>query len=131
MFDDTAQATLNKPLIARLSTIGEDGYPHSVPIWFMYDGQDILFISDRSARKTQNAMENAKGAVTVGGDSVNEDGYLIRGDFTVEDDLNKQVTNRMIDRYESKESAAQLKELWKDDDMIVIRLQPKSVVKVH
>lgn len=130
MFDDAARTLLQKPLIARLTTIGRDGYPHSVPIWFMSDGDDILFISDRAARKTQNALANPKGAVVVGGDH-GDVGYLVRGDFVIEDDRDQGVTHRMIDRYEDKASGDGLKEAWKNDDIVVIRLKPISVVKVH
>ena len=55
MFDDVARRFFEKKFIARLSTIGSDGYPHSVPIWYMIDGDDLVFISDRTARKTRNA----------------------------------------------------------------------------
>ena len=41
MLDDTIRAFLQKQLIARMSTIGADGYPHTVPVWFMLDGDDI------------------------------------------------------------------------------------------
>jgi len=131
MFDDPTRLFLDKRLIARLSTIGRDGYPHSVPIWYMRDGNDLVFISDRAARKTQNALANAKGAAVVGGDNDDTAGYLIRGDLIVEDDLNQAITWRMIERYEDEVSGAKLKEEWKNDDIVVIRLKPKSVVRVR
>jgi PPOX class probable F420-dependent enzyme len=131
MLSNNARAFLNKPLIARLSTIGADGYPHTVPIWYMMDGEDVLFISDRTARKTQNALANPKGAVTIGGDLTDDAGYLLRGDIRVEDDTDQRVTHRMIDRYEDKENGDRLKDAWKNDDIVVLRLTPKSVVQVR
>jgi PPOX class probable F420-dependent enzyme len=131
MFDDTARDFFQKRLIARLSTIGTDGYPHTVPIWFMLDGTDIIFISDRTARKTQNALRNSKGAVVIGGDVNDPEGYLVRGDFVIEDDPVHAVTHRMVDRYETPADGNRLKEAWKNDDIVVIRLKPKSVIKVR
>ncbi len=116
---------------ARLSTIGGDGYPHSVPIWFMCDGDDLIFISDRSARKTQNALANPKGAAIVGGDLADEAGYLLRGDLIVEDDPDQAVTHRMIDRYQTKAEGDATKAAWKNDDIAVIRLHPIAVSKVR
>ena len=130
MFDAVTRQFLEQKLIARLSTIGRDGYPHTVPIWYMLDGDDLVFISDRTARKTQNALINSKGAAAVGGDSDDEAGYLIRGDFAIEDDVDQAITWRMIDRYEDKASGTKLKEAWKNDDIVVIRLRPKSVIRV-
>ncbi len=130
MIDDAIRAFLDKPLIARLSTIGQDGYPHNVPIWFMLDGDDVVFISDRTARKTQNALANPKGAVAIGGDNGEEAGYMFRGDLAIQDDPGQVVTHRVIDRYTDKIDADKLKEAWKNDDVVVIRLTPKSVLKV-
>ena len=130
MFDDVARHFFEKKLIARLSTIGSDGYPHSVPIWYMIDGDDLVFISDRTARKTRNALANPKGAAVVGGDSDDEAGYMIRGDLLVEDDVDQAITWRIIDRYEDKTSGNKLKEAWKDDDIVVLRLKAKSVLLV-
>ncbi|MCZ7611766.1 MAG: pyridoxamine 5'-phosphate oxidase family protein [Ignavibacterium sp.] len=50
-YDDAARTLLDKPLIARLSVVDPDGYPHTVPVWFMRDGDDLVFISVRSTRK--------------------------------------------------------------------------------
>ena len=131
MFDEAARDFLDKRLLARLVTIGSDGYPHVVPIWYMRDGDDLVFISDRTARKTQNALANPKGAATVGGDMTDDAGYMIRGDLVVETDTDQTFTWRMIDRYEDKESGDKLKEEWKNDDIAVIRLKPLSVVRVR
>jgi hypothetical protein len=131
MFDEAARQFLDKRLLARLSTIGSDGYPHVVPIWYMRDGDDLVFISDRTAHKTQNALANPKGAATIGGDMDDDAGYMIRGDLVVETDTNQAITWRVIDRYEDKASGDKLKEEWKNDDIVVIRLKPRKVVRVR
>ena len=41
MLDETVREFLQKPLIARLATIDGNGYPHTVPLWFDVDGDDI------------------------------------------------------------------------------------------
>ena len=37
---------LDQPLIGRISVIDEEGYPHTIPIWFIRDGDEVMFISD-------------------------------------------------------------------------------------
>ncbi|MBI5031603.1 MAG: pyridoxamine 5'-phosphate oxidase family protein [Chloroflexi bacterium] len=49
---------LSRPRVARLATVGSDGYPHVVPIWFRREGDDILFGSDRNNRKVRNILVN-------------------------------------------------------------------------
>lgn len=130
MFDQAARDFLQRPLIARLATHGHDGYPHVVPIWFLLEGDDIVFISDFSNRKTKNALASAKGAVVIGGDIADGAGYLIRGDFTIVPDTDQSMTHRMIDRYEPNPEGDRMKEAWREDEIAIIRLKPTSVVKV-
>ena len=134
MFDEIALLFIARPFIARLSSLGADGYPHTIPIWYDLDGRDeaadIIFVSDRSARKTRNLQRDPKAAVMIGGDPADGDGYLVRGDVTIEDDAEHVVTHRMIDRYESGPRNDELRAAWKDDDIVVLRMRPRSVVRV-
>lgn len=85
LLDDQARAFLQKPLIARLSAIDPAGYPHTVPVWFMLDGDDIVIISTRDTRKVGYIIKNSKGAVTIGGDTNDGAGYLLKGELSVEE----------------------------------------------
>jgi hypothetical protein len=130
MLDDAAREFLRKPLIARLSVIDPDGYPHTVPVWFMLDGEDIVFISVRDTRKVAFVAANPKGAVTVGGDTGDGAGYLIKGDFVIEPDPDDTWTKRITFHYEPPEQAAKDVADWTDLDIIVMRLKPRRVIKV-
>ncbi len=122
---------LRKPRVARLATIGSDGYPHVVPIYFMLDGDYILFGSDRDNRKVRNALTNPKGAVVVGGEpATDEAGYMIQGDLSIEDDEDHSMARRMLYRYESKDEAEKTLAAWVNSDLVIIRLRPKFVIRV-
>jgi PPOX class probable F420-dependent enzyme len=133
MFDEAVLQFLARPLIARLSTVGADGYPHTVPVWFDSEarggGIEFVVVSDRSARKVRNVERNPKVALAIGGDPFDGDGYLVRGDMTIEDDADHVVTHRMIDRYEHGPRNEELRAAWKDDDIVVLRLRPLSAVR--
>ena len=120
---------LHKPRIARLATIGSDGYPHIVPIYFMLEGNDILFGSDRDNRKIRNALSNPKGAVVIGGKRTDEAGYMIQGDLTIEDH-EPSFTRRMLYHYEPEEEAEKHLAAFSNSDLVVIRLKPRSCIKV-
>ncbi len=102
-----------------------------MPIWYNVDGDDIVFISDRDNAKTRNALARPQGAVTIGGDTTDREGYLFRGRITVLTDEGHAHTHRMIDRYENPTRAAQLKAEWANDDIVVIRLTPIKVTRVR
>lgn len=126
MLTDEVRAVLNKPLIARMSVIDPDGYPHTVPVWFGVDEDDIIIISVRDTRKVDYLQVNPKGAVTIGGDD--GAGYLFKGTFTIEPD--NGWTRRLTERYEVPEKVDGLVEEWLPLGMIVLRLKIAKVLKV-
>jgi len=133
--DDEVLQLLAQPLFARLSTNGRDGYPHTVPIWFdtetTADGATTLwFISDRASAKVRNALADPRAAATIGGEADDALGIMLRGTITIEDDPDQVMTHRMIDRYEPGERNAALRELWQDDDIVVLRLHVERVTNV-
>jgi predicted pyridoxine 5'-phosphate oxidase superfamily flavin-nucleotide-binding protein len=86
VFAATIREFLQKPLVARMSTLDPDGYPSTVPVWFMLDGDDTVVISVSSTRKVGHIKANPKGAIAIGGDPADGGGYLIKGEFSIEAD---------------------------------------------
>ena len=123
---------LEKPRVARLATVGVDGYPHIVPICFRRDGDDIVFGSNRDNRKVRNILANPKGAVVIGGElPIEDEGYMIQGDLSIADDVIHAMMKRMLLRYETKKEAKRLATEWADSDLVVIRLKPRKVIRVY
>jgi PPOX class probable F420-dependent enzyme len=130
MLTDTVREFLKKTLLARISTIDSHGYPHTVPVWFDVDGDDIIIISTRDTAKVRYIQANPKGSVTIGGDSGDGGGYLIKGQLTVEEDPDLRWMKQLTYRYEPKEQAEKDIADWSTLDMIIIRLKPERVLKV-
>lgn len=130
MFTATVREFLQKPLIARMSTLDPDGYPHTVPVWFKLDGDDLVVISVRSTRKVGHILANPKGAIAVGGDPGDGGGYLIKGEFSIEPDPEDAWVRQLTYQYEPPEQAEKDIADWADLDIIVLRLKPKVILKV-
>ncbi|MBI5667236.1 MAG: pyridoxamine 5'-phosphate oxidase family protein [Chloroflexi bacterium] len=130
MFTDEMRAFLQQPLIARISTIDREGWPHTVPVWFMLDGDEIAIISVRQTAKIGHIKANPNGAVQVGGDANDSAGYLIKGTFRIEEDPDRAWMKKLTYRYESGDKAEKDIADWTPLDMIVLRLTARSVVKV-
>ena len=130
MIDSAVREFLQKPLLARMSTIDPDGWPHTVPVWFMLDGDDVVVISVRKTAKIGHIQANPKGALQIGGDSNDGGGYLLRGTFSIEEDPDDVWMNKLIYRYESGEQADKDAKEWADLDIIVIRMKVERVLKV-
>ncbi len=130
MITDPVREFLQKPLVARMSTVDSNGYPHTVPVWFALDGNDIVVISVRGTRKVGHILANPKGAVAIGGDPGDGAGYLIKGEFSIEADPEDAWVRKMTYRYEAPEQAEKDIADWVELDIIVLRLKPKVVLKV-
>lgn len=127
----SVRSFLNAPRIARLCTVGPDGYPHVVPIYFIRDGDEIIFGSDNGEQKVRNALRNPKGAVVIGGEpGSDEAGYMIQGDLAVENSPDHALVGKMLYRYESKKEADGHLAEWTNSDMVLVRLRPKKVIRV-
>jgi hypothetical protein len=97
----------------------------------MLDGNNLIFGSDRDNRKVRNVLSNPKGAVVIGGEPfTDEAGYMIRGELSIEDDVDHAVTRRLLCRYETAEQAEKHFTEWKNSDLVVIRLKPTSIIRV-
>jgi predicted pyridoxine 5'-phosphate oxidase superfamily flavin-nucleotide-binding protein len=129
MLDEKARDFLTKPILARLSTVDPDGYPHTVPVWYMLDGTDVVFISVRATRKVRNLLINPKGAVAVGGEPADGGGYLVKGDLSIEEDPRDEWVKKFCYHYEEKAKAEKDIADWADMDIVLLRLGPRSVSK--
>jgi general stress protein 26 len=127
---DTIREFLQKPLVARMSTIDRNGYPHTVPVWFDVDGGDLIITSVRDTSKVRQIEANPKGAVQIGGGPGDGGGYLFKGVFSIEPDTGHAWINKMCYHYETKEQAEKDIADWADLDIIVLRLIPTKVRKV-
>ena len=128
--DARAREVLKQPVIVRINTVTPDGYPHSVPIWFMLDGDDLIVFTERKSAKVKHLLANPHGSLAFGGDPVGSPCYLIEGDFVIEDDPDHAVTSRVTHHYETPERAKELLAAWKNDDEVILRLKPGRVIKI-
>jgi len=54
-----------------VSTTRPDGRPHAVPVWYIWDGRNLYFISERSLQKSRNLVRQPWIVVHAGdGDDV-------------------------------------------------------------
>ncbi|HEX2908454.1 MAG TPA: pyridoxamine 5'-phosphate oxidase family protein [Phototrophicaceae bacterium] len=130
MLTDEMRAFLQKPLVARMSTMDANGYPHTVPVWYMLDNDDIVIISIRQTAKIGHLKTSPKGAVAIGGDPNDGGGYLIKGEFTIEEDPDDFWMKKLTYHYESGAQAEKDIADWTPLDIVLLRLKIKSIAKV-
>ena len=101
---------LSTPKVARIATI-QDGKPHVVPVWYYYDGTNILVSTTKGARKAKNLQTNPHVSITI--DDVegkledisflNAKAVIIEGTGELkDDDTNNSFAKKMYERYVGK-----------------------------
>lgn len=61
-----AEAALRDDPVAWLSSVRADGRPHVVPVWFHWDGEQIVAFSKPNARKVDNLRDQPSVMLAVG-----------------------------------------------------------------
>jgi nitroimidazol reductase NimA-like FMN-containing flavoprotein (pyridoxamine 5'-phosphate oxidase superfamily) len=82
--DPVAQELLRSTNLARLAYVWRDGTPRVVPIWFHWDGQEIVLGSPPNAPKVNVLPDNAQVALTIDRDEFPYHALLVRGTAHVE-----------------------------------------------
>jgi hypothetical protein len=80
----TAQELLQSKIPARLAYIWTDGTPRVVPIWFHWNGQEIIMASPPKAPKLKALAKNPKVSLTIDDNTFPHKVLLVRGTARLE-----------------------------------------------
>ena len=94
---------LNGVMTADLTTLGADGWPHSVAMWFAPDDEVLRMWTYRKSQKVLNLKRDPRFAVLIeSGQSYNElKGILVRGRARILEDFDevKEIGKTLHGRY--------------------------------
>jgi hypothetical protein len=82
--DPIAQELLKSNIPARLSYVWLDGSPRVVPVWFHWDGKQVIVASPPAAPKLKALAKNPKVALTIDSNTPPYHVLSIRGSAAVE-----------------------------------------------
>jgi len=72
---------------AKLSTVRADGSPHVTPIWFVLDGDDVVFNTARTSVKGRNLIRDGRAALCVDDDRPPFAFVVLQGRARISEDL--------------------------------------------
>ncbi len=70
-----------------LATVRSDGRPHAAPIWFVVDGDDVVFMTGADTVKGRNLARDARATLVVDDASFPFAFAVLEGRCTLSDDL--------------------------------------------
>jgi PPOX class probable F420-dependent enzyme len=74
-----AEQRLRSNIIAWLTTVGADGRPYTVPVWFLWDGNTVLIFSQPQKQKIRNLLKNARVTLALDDTKEGEDVVIVEG----------------------------------------------------
>ncbi|OXS34317.1 PPOX class F420-dependent oxidoreductase [Streptomyces sp. XY006] len=92
---------------AKLSTVRADGSPHVAPIWFVLDGEELVFNTGKSTVKGRNIARDGRVALCVDDDRPPYSFVVLTGRARISEDLDdvRHWATRIGARYMSEERA--------------------------
>jgi len=94
--------------VAILCTHNSDGSIHAVPVWFKYDGSEILLATQEDTRKIKNIRENPDVTIVVEADQPPYRGVTIYGRAKLDRDNVTPRRAAMYEKYMPKANAEKL-----------------------
>ncbi|HLW84487.1 MAG TPA: pyridoxamine 5'-phosphate oxidase family protein [Candidatus Sulfotelmatobacter sp.] len=79
-----SQELLHSKIPARLAYIGTDGSPRVIPIWFHWNGRDIVMATPPKAPKLKALKKNPKVSLTIDDNTFPHKVLLVRGTARLE-----------------------------------------------
>ena len=92
-------AILQGPYTGVLTTLFADGSPQSTPLWFLLDGDDILFSTTDGKQKLRNIARDARATFAVY-NPTNDMSYVeVRGNIVVTEDPTANTRDRIVQKH--------------------------------
>jgi PPOX class probable F420-dependent enzyme len=70
----------------KLSTVRADGSPHVVPVWFLLDGDEVVFTTERTTMKGRNLLRDERAALCVDDERPPYSYAVVRGRVEISED---------------------------------------------
>ncbi|ANW19800.1 PPOX class F420-dependent oxidoreductase [Streptomyces clavuligerus] len=92
---------------AKLSTVRADGSPHVAPVWFLLDGDEVVFNTGAGTVKGRNLARDSRVAICVDDEQPPFGFVLLHGQAELSDDPEQALhwATRIAARYMGEEQA--------------------------
>ncbi len=116
----------------KLATVRADGRPHVVPIWFILDGDTLVFNTGEATVKGKNLRRTGQACVSVDDENPPYSFMLVDGTVTISDDLDemKQWATKIAARYmgDARAEAYGARNAVRGE--LLVRLTPTKIVYI-
>ena len=131
MTDDETRAFLMEGTrTGKIAWVGQDGRPHVAPIWFVLDGEDLVFNTHESSGKATALDREGRASLVVDDETPPFSFVIVDGTVTMDDDLDtvRRFATEIGGRYMGDDRAEEFGERNGVSGELLVRLTPTRVV---
>jgi len=122
LFSDSETKFLKSQWVCRIATASSDGWPHNVPVGFVFDGTVFYMSSDPGAKKLRNMAENSRVCIIVDEPAKPRRAVMVQGLATlVEHGEEFERINEFIHKQWGGKK-------WKEGEQVAVRIVPTRKV---
>lgn len=133
MTDDERRAFLSAGTrTGILSTVRKDGSPHAAPVWFVLDGDDLVFMTGAETVKGRNLRRDGRAVMTVDDGAPPYSFVTVTGSVEISEDLDVMLplSIRIAARYVGDDKAEEFGRRNAVPGELLVRLRPSHTVAV-
>jgi PPOX class probable F420-dependent enzyme len=114
----------------KLATTRKDGGPHVTPIWFVLDGDDIVFTTHESSLKGKSVLRDGRVSMVVDDQEPPYSFVMVTGTATVSRDLDDLVAwaTKIGSRYMGAERAVEFGQRNGVEGELLVRITPSKMI---
>jgi len=118
---------LSQGHIARIATVKKDGSPHVVPVWFLWEGGELIIVTYPNSVKIKNIKRDNRVAVAIDVPDPGK-GVIVEGTAQLSNDEVKETTRKISAKYMKPEELDDYVESVLKTPMVVITVVPKKLI---
>lgn len=114
----------------KLSTVRDDGRPHVAPIWFVLDGDTLVFTTWHKSVKAANMRRDPRVSICVDEEIPPYAFVIVEGTVTITEEPKERLywATRIADRYMGSDLAEAYGQRNSVEGELVVRLEPSKVI---
>ena len=128
--DETRAFLSHGTRTAKLATCGPGGQPHVMPVWFVLDGEELVFTTWGESVKGRNLRRDPRAAIVVDSEVAPYAFVHVRGRATLSEDLEEMLHFATVigARYMGADRAEELGRRNAVPGELLVRLRPERVI---
>jgi PPOX class probable F420-dependent enzyme len=113
----------------KLATVRADGSPHVAPVWFVLDGDDLVFTTGAGTSKGKALRRDPRAALVVDFEEPPYAFVLVEGRVSISENLDEllPLSIRIAERYVAPDLAQQFGERNAVGGELLVRLHPEKI----